>query len=135
MAPAVLLGLLGIFWVRLRYKRYRAERALVGVLVRTVLDELQKQERQHHLDPALTPVASLAQSHLRDLILHEYSASRRQRLWAKVERIIESNSNIRPKQVEINGEDMRAWEWQGGPTFARENELKQPSTLYPSLRQ
>lgn len=131
--PAILLAIISVFWIRLKYRRLKAERVHVNALVRTVLDELQKQERQYHLDPALTPTASLAQSHLRDLILHEYSPARRQRLWAKVESIVESNSNVRAKQVEVNGEDMRAWEWQGGPMLERDGRTETVSALYPSL--
>ena len=129
----ILLAAFSVLWVRFKIRQYTAEKVQVRRLVSTVLDELRKQERQYHLDPALTPAASIAQSHLRDLILqHEHSPARRQWLWHKVEKVIEANSNVRAKQVEINGEDMRAWEWQGGPMLERE---KGPSrAMYPSLQ-
>ncbi len=53
-------------------------------------------------------------SHLRDLVLqNEHSPARRQLLWKAVEKVVEGNANVRSKQVEQNGEEMRAWEWSG----------------------
>lgn len=56
----------------------------------------------------------LAQSHLRDFILQsEHSPSRRQRLWSQVEKVVEGNSNVRTKMVEVMGEELRGWQWTG----------------------
>ena len=54
-------------------------------------------------------------SQLRDDILrNEFSASRRQKLWDKVQQKVEQNSNIRPTVRESHtGEVSRVWEWIG----------------------
>lgn len=131
----MLLFLSAVVWIRGQLRRRVIERSQVRELVNTVLEELRKQERQHHLDPALAPSPALAQSHLRDLILqHEHSASRRQRLWKQVETVVEGNSNVRAKQVEISGEDLRAWEWTGQGLALERLGDGGGSTLYPTLQ-
>lgn len=77
-------------------------------------DYFQLQERRHYNDPVLAPAPYLAPSHLRDLVLqHVHSPARRQQLWKQVEKVVEGNANVRAKQVEHQGEEIRAWEWTG----------------------
>lgn len=73
------------------------------------------QEQNHHIDNVLTPYPYLAPAQLRDLILADiHSPSKRNVLWQRVEKIIESNSNVRAKVEEQFGEDIRVWQWVGG---------------------
>lgn len=83
------------------------------------------QERLHYTDPVLAPSSNLAPLHLRDLVLqHEHSPARRQRLWSQVEKVVESNSNVRALQVERSGEEMRVWEWVGVSSGMKEQRRK-----------
>lgn len=38
------------------------------------------------------------------------------KVWEKVQKIVESNGNVRSKQTDIRGEIMKVWEWIG-PDF------------------
>jgi len=60
------------------------------------------------------PFAHVAPSHLRDLVLQdEHSPARRAALWQRVAHVVEGNANVRVKDVEIGGEELRGWEWTG----------------------
>lgn len=123
-----------------KYQSRKAEQIRVSALVQTALQLLRDQvrfnlnlfpslhfrvnpnvfelflyqERLHHTDAVLAPTSSVAASHLRDLVLqNEHSLPKRKYLWNQVERVVEGNSNVRAKQVELNGEEVRAWEWTG----------------------
>lgn len=54
-------------------------------------------------------------SQLRDDVLRdEFSARQRQRLWERVQKKVEANSNVRPAVREArSGEVSRVWEWVG----------------------
>lgn len=54
-------------------------------------------------------------THLRDDVLRdEFSAKRRLKLWDKVQKKVEGNSNIRPMVREgRHGDRSRVWEWVG----------------------
>lgn len=68
----------------------------------------------HVVDPVLAPHPYVVQNHLRDLVLQdEHSPSQRRQIWNDVSKIVEDNANVRVRQVEQNGEDVRAWEWTG----------------------
>lgn len=86
-------------------------------LVQIALDTLRSQELAHHTDPVSTPYGYLSSMHLRDLILQdEHSTKTRQRVWKKVERVVEGNANVRATMEELNGDETRAWQWTGGIT-------------------
>ncbi|KAM0756451.1 hypothetical protein T439DRAFT_321156 [Meredithblackwellia eburnea MCA 4105] len=136
------------FWVRSKFQSRRKHGEVVRELVQTALQQLREQERMHYADPVLTPYSHLAPSHLRDLVLqHVHSSSERQRLWKQVEKIVEGNSNVRAKQVEHHGEEIRAWEWVGlagpssrpgtpGGTREKDEPMQEISGggLYPKLK-
>lgn len=49
-----------------------------------------------------------------DVLRDEFSARRRQRLWVKVQKKVEANSNVRARVAEAKtGEVSRVWEWIG----------------------
>lgn len=87
----------------------------VGDLAQVVLDALRNQELAHHIDPVSAPHSFLSSLHLRDLILQdENSFPVRRRLWDKVEKIVEGNTNVRVSIEELEGGDEgRVWRWIG----------------------
>jgi len=51
-----------------------------------------------------------------DVLRDEFSASRRKKLWEKVQKKVEANSNVRPMVREGRTGDVgRVWEWIGAP--------------------
>ena len=92
------------------------ENKRVAGLVQIALDTLRNQELAHHTDPVTSPQPFLSSLQLRDLILQdEHSISSRRRLWDQVERVVESNANVRANLEEVQGGDeLRVWRWVGG---------------------
>ncbi|KAG5519484.1 hypothetical protein PMAC_002111 [Pneumocystis sp. 'macacae'] len=85
----------------------------ISGLVHFSLQRLFDQKRSYILDPKST-YPYVAISHLRDdILINEFNADQRHKIWNKVEKIVENNSNIRTRLAEINGEWIRAWEWIG----------------------
>ncbi|KAK9767713.1 hypothetical protein K7432_002279 [Basidiobolus ranarum] len=125
----LIIGL--VFYIRYRYQDYKNEAKLATELVDTVLNRLVDQEHYHYVDPVQHPTNVLSVSQLRDTLLSsEHNHVRRQRIWEKVRRVVEANSNVRAGKMEIKGEPHRVWEWVGtAPTVP-----KIPSTpIYPKL--
>jgi hypothetical protein len=57
-----------------------------------------------------------------DVLRDEFSAPRRARLWEKVQKKVEANSNVRPMVREsATGDVGRVWEWVGAVGAAVEN--------------
>lgn len=79
------------------------------------LDRLANQASWHAHDAQAFPEAYIGMGHLRDDILRdEFSASRRVKLWHKVQKKVEQNSNVRPMNREgRSGDYGRVWEWIG----------------------
>ncbi|KAH9813175.1 Man1-Src1p-C-terminal domain-containing protein [Melampsora americana] len=117
----ILLSLMsiGIGWIYLKVKlvRISEEKEKVKELVEITLTKLREESWVHHTNPSLKPNAYIASAHLRDSILsYEHSPIQRQKLWIKVEKIIEGNSNVRTKVTESRGESFKVWEWIGSYT-------------------
>ena len=66
------------------------------------------------------------------MLQNEHSLSRRKSLWKLVEKVVEGNANVRAKQIELSGEEVRAWEWTGGSRVTWQQQTEGPS-LYPEL--
>lgn len=79
------------------------------------LDRLHTQAALNAHDPTTYPEAFLSMGHLRDDVLRdEFSASRRTKLWEKVQTKVEGNLNVRPMVREgRHGDVSRVWEWTG----------------------
>lgn len=88
------------------------ERRRIAYLVRVALDTLRNQEFADDYTDTLPYLSSVQ---LRDLVLqNETSVNTRRRLWERVERIVESNANVRVNVEEIEGGDeARVWRWVG----------------------
>ena len=111
----VLLTMLALVVFRHRRAQNAVENQRVATLVQTALESLRNQELAHHTDPVTAPHPFLSSLQLRDLVLQdEHSVSARRRLWGRVERIVESNANVRTNLEEMEGGDeMRVWRWVG----------------------
>ncbi|SOV08620.1 related to SRC1 - involved in sister chromatid segregation [Ustilago sp. UG-2017a] len=110
----LLSAISGVLYLRHRLSASRAENAKVALLVSAALERLQEQEYQHAVDPVLYPDDFVPLSHLRDHILsEEHNGKTRNRLWKKVAKVVEENSNVRTRQAQKKGEWLRVWQWVG----------------------
>ncbi|KAF8456785.1 hypothetical protein BDZ91DRAFT_745346 [Kalaharituber pfeilii] len=85
------------------FERRKKEKVVVGKYVHLVLRTLQRQAQRQGAagGEEFLPVVQM-----RDRVLqHEFDPERRKRVWEKVQRVIECNSN---------GEVLRCWTWIGG---------------------
>ena len=91
----------------------RSSRARVPSLVATTLDRLATQAALHARGDA--PEGWISVGQLRDDVLRdEFSASRREKQWARVAAVVERNANVRASVREgRGGEVSRVWEWIG----------------------
>ena len=108
---------IGYLFNRSRRARKRIEDKRVAELVEVVLDTLRNRELQHHTDPVLAPTSYISSLGLRDQVMHGESLypARKERLWERVESIVEGNVNVRTNIEEVaGGHETRVWEWVGG---------------------
>lgn len=69
----------------------------------------------HHTDPITSPQSFVSSVQLRDLLMPHESLATRDRLWEKVARVVEGNTNVRANLEEgSGGNEMRVWRWVGG---------------------
>ncbi|BGP37921.1 inner nuclear membrane protein enriched at telomere/subtelomere region [Rhodotorula kratochvilovae] len=137
----VLAAILGVFWLRHKLAQRKRDEVRKDQLVAIALHQLQQQARSHYADPVHIPFAHVAPSHLRDLVLQdEHSPARRAALWKRVAHVVEGNANVRVKDVEVNGEELRGWEWTGpmaGAAAAIEPAerpaMREGGNMFPSL--
>lgn len=102
-----------LFKIRSFFASRKAYKLRISRLVHISLQRLYEQQRSYVLDPEST-YPYIAISHLRDdILINEFNADQRHKLWNKVQKVIENNSNVRTRLAEINGEWIRAWEWVG----------------------
>ncbi|KAH7197058.1 Man1-Src1p-C-terminal domain-containing protein [Fusarium flagelliforme] len=105
-------AILGIFYMRARYRKHVATKAQIPALVDTVLGRLanQKELGEEGIDDPWLFLPNLRDDVLRTV----HSLSERERIWQRVRAVVEQNSNVRTSQREgRSGEVGRAWEWIG----------------------
>jgi len=103
-----------IFLFKTQIENAREERKRAHELAHVVLKRLQDQEQLHYTDPVTTPQPYLPPAQLRDIVLPaSESAATRHRLWARVEKEIEKNSNVAISEREVRGDMWKTWEWTG----------------------
>lgn len=125
-----------------RRSKKKIESKRIASLVQIAIDALQHQELAHYTDPVSTPQPFLSSIQLRDLVLQEeHSVIVRQKVWEKVEKIVEGNTNVRANLEEVyGGDELRVWRWvgstagsiDGGRGFVKQNdslELNSPSSF------
>jgi hypothetical protein len=84
-------------------------------LASDVFDRLANQATLAHQEPNAYQERGLSMNQLRDDVLrNEFSSSRRMKLWQRVQKKVEHNSNIRAAVREgQSGDITRMWEWIG----------------------
>ncbi|KAK4613349.1 Inner nuclear membrane protein SRC1 [Fulvia fulva] len=84
-------------------------------LASLALEKLSMQASLHAQDPDVYTENYISVAQLRDDVLRdEFSASRRTKLWEKVQKKVEGNANVRPMVREGRSGDVgRVWEWVG----------------------
>ncbi|KAG4305144.1 hypothetical protein PORY_001314 [Pneumocystis oryctolagi] len=109
----IICSIFFLFKIKSTFFLRKAYKSRISSLVCFSLQRLFDQKRSYISDPKST-YPYVAISHLRDdILINEFNADQRHKLWNKVEKVIENNSNVRTRLAEINGEWMRAWEWVG----------------------
>jgi hypothetical protein len=84
------------------------------MLIPPVQSKANNQETLHYADPVTTPNPFIPPAQLRDLVLPPTgSKTARNRLWQKVNDLVEANSNVAVREREVRGELWNTWEWQG----------------------
>ncbi|GME24335.1 hypothetical protein GTA08_BOTSDO10595 [Neofusicoccum parvum] len=127
-----LLALFGTFlysksaWVSSNAMEQRAK-----LLASFAMDQLKTQAAYHAQDAYRYPEGFISMSQLRDDILRdEFSAKRRQKLWERVQRKVEQNSNVRPSVRENRAGDVsRVWEWVGAIGAIEDRDVKNHQRL------
>lgn len=84
-------------------------------LASLALEKLAMQASLHSRDPETYQENYMSMAQLRDDVLRdEFSATRRKKLWEKVQKKVEGNANVRPMVREGRTGDIgRVWEWVG----------------------
>ncbi|KAM0514817.1 hypothetical protein ACHAPE_006492 [Trichoderma viride] len=103
---------LAVFYLRARYRQHVMYSAQVPALVDLVLDRLanQKELGAEDIDDPWLFLPNLRDDVLRSV----HKVAERERIWQRVKKVIEQNSNVRTGQREgRSGEVGRAWEWIG----------------------
>jgi hypothetical protein len=93
----------------------RTMEARAKQLASDVFDRLANNAALSHQEPGAYPERGISSAQLRDDVLRsEFSASRRKKLWEKVQKKVEGNSNVRAGVRTTNSGDVaRMWEWTG----------------------
>lgn len=111
---ATVIGIiLSILYTRSYILSLQTSKARVPSLVATTLDRLATQAALHARGQATEGWISVGQ--LRDDVLRdEFSARRREKLWVRVEVVVQRNANVRASVRESRGGEVsRVWEWIG----------------------
>lgn len=93
----------------------RAMEARAKQLASDAFDRLATQAAFSKQDPTVYPEKGISMAQLRDDVLrNEFSSSRRQKLWERVQKKVEFNSNVRAAvRTTSTGDVARMWEWVG----------------------
>ncbi|KAL1762240.1 Man1-Src1p-C-terminal domain-containing protein [Schizophyllum commune] len=103
-------------WYQLRsWRAQKIDTERARDLALEVLETLQNQVRTHYSDPVRAPERYVGSARMRDLLLQrEWNNSYRNKIWKRVEKLVEGNENVRANLAEEGGGDeMRVWQWVG----------------------
>ncbi|KAL5121006.1 inner nuclear membrane protein enriched at telomere/subtelomere region [Pleosporales sp. CAS-2024a] len=97
------------------YTTSRAMETRAKQLAGNVFDRLANHAALSMQEPGAYPDKGVSMTQLRDDVLRtEFSTSRRQKLWERVQKKVEFNSNVRAAvRTTANGDVGRIWEWIG----------------------
>jgi hypothetical protein len=98
-----------------RFTSNRAMESRAKQLASDVFDRLANHAALSIQEPVAYPDKGISMTQLRDDVLRdEFSSSRRQKLWERVQKKVEFNSNIRAAvRTTTSGDVARMWEWTG----------------------
>jgi hypothetical protein len=85
-------------------------------LASDVFDSLANHAALSHQEPGSYPDHGISMTQLRDYVLrNEFSSTRRKKLWERVQKKVEHNSNVRAavRENQNSGDVARMWEWTG----------------------
>ncbi|KAK9328994.1 Man1-Src1p-C-terminal domain-containing protein [Lipomyces starkeyi] len=109
----LLIALATLFLYRLS-SSYSERKAKVQDLVRQSMSILSEQQTRSDSDHSGNTPRYVIMSQLKDNLLFDtYDAAERRRVWGSVQKLVEANTNVRSRQMEVHGEIMRIWEWIG----------------------
>ena len=93
----------------------RAMEAKAKQLASDVFDRLANNAALISQEPGAFPEKGVGMAQLRDDVLrNEFSSSRRQKLWQRVQKKVEYNANVRAAvRTTASGDVARMWEWIG----------------------
>lgn len=105
----------GTAYTRHRITTGREDEERAKQLASQALQKLSLQASLHASEPDVWTEDYVSVAQLRDDVLRdEFSATRRKKLWAKVQQKVEHNSNVRPIVRESRSGDVgRTWQWVG----------------------
>lgn len=114
----LILGITFIGYQATRYKQAQDRRiAHAEELAKEVIVSLKSQIQRSKQDERGLTMSCVAVGHLRDELQHDVlDLKKRKKVWKDVQKIVESNVNVRSKQTDVRGEIMKVWEWIG-PEF------------------
>ncbi|QSZ32618.1 hypothetical protein DSL72_002197 [Monilinia vaccinii-corymbosi] len=109
------LGFVLFFYIRSLIRSRAATNAAIPALVSLTLSRLATQASLYAQNPDVVKESWISIGQLRDDVLRdEHTLKKREKIWAKVRKVVEMNSNVRSMQREShNGEISRVWEWIG----------------------
>lgn len=98
-------------------------------LASLALEKLSYQAALHATEPEFYAEGYIPMAQLRDDVLRsEFSSTRRKKLWERVQKKVEGNSNVRPMtRTNRAGDVGRVWEWVGAVQLL-ENGSSSPMT-------
>lgn len=127
--PGTLLSLAALAYARYSLRRQRALANAVKGLTAQVLERLCQQAAAAQAKPGSELPAYLSSTRLRDYYLKQMPMAQRNAVWQRVSNAVEADSDVRVRQLELQGEIHRVWEWMGdvaSPGFGS------PAPLSPS---
>lgn len=95
------------FW----YDAQQAHNSKVSKYASDTFQKLQQQQKMSEDDTKGLIPRHVAAAHLRDAMLMDLRGKKKDLIWKDVQKTVESNSNVRVRQVEVHGEIMKVWEW------------------------
>jgi hypothetical protein len=111
----VLFTVASVYYGNYKFTNSRAMETRAKQLASDVFDRLAEHAALSIQEPAAYPDRGISMTQLRDDVLRsEFSSGRRQKMWERVQKKVEFNSNVRAAvRAGTSGDVARMWEWTG----------------------
>lgn len=109
---SISLILIIFLWIFNKINLIQRQNHYYNNVLKEILNKLQKQSNEYKKTKFGKPY--IAKIQLRDYYLpqlQKLSKKHRNDLWREIVKTVESNSNIKTEDIEINGDIMRVWSW------------------------